>query len=613
MILLTDQRENVGVEPPKPWVPEDLVGLGGFFCAMSKDLENIRHSCAHLLAAAVLQLYPDAKNTIGPAIENGFYYDFEFSKPLSEEDLPKIEAKMEEILKSWEGFERIVVSSQEAKERFKDNPYKLELIDEIDEAGEEITLYESGDFVDLCRGGHSESPKKDIGAFKLLSIAGAYWRGDEKKKMLTRIYGTCFGNKEELEKYLWQLEEAKKRDHRKIGSQMDLWTFSELVGSGLPLFTQKGALVRGLITGFVEELQSKQGIEQVWTPQIAKGELFRISGHYDKYKDDMFLVKSNYSEDEFYLKPMNCPQHTQIYASKPRSYKDLPIRMSDFAMLYRDERPGQLLGLSRTRSFSQDDCHIFCREDQIVEEMNKALMMTKEIMKAYGFTYKYRLSIRDPQHPEKYLGSEETWKKAEALSEQVLKDNNIDYFVGVGEAAFYAPKLDLMATDSIGREWQLSTLQIDFVQPERFNLKYIDENGKEKRPVMLHRAISGSPERLMAILIEHFAGAFPIWLAPVQVVIVPITDRNIEYGKKVEKELKELGIRVEIDERSEKMQAKIRDAQLQKIPYMLIIGDKEQEVSKVAVRTRKGEDMGVVELQEFVKNIVKQIDEKSLV
>ncbi len=578
-----------------------------------EDLNNLRHSCAHLLAAAVKELWPGTHNAIGPSIENGFYQDFDFGKvKISEEDLPKIEKKMQEMVQNWGPFKVKEVTPEQARIDFASNPYKLELIEEFAKEGKTLTENDPGNFLDLCKGGHVEGePKKELKHFKLLSLAGAYWRGSEKNKMLTRIYGTCFPNKEELDKYLWQLEEAKKRDHRKLGTQLGLWTFSDLVGPGLPLFTQKGALVRQQINEFVESLQSKQGIAQVWTPQIAKAELFKISGHYDKYSENMFEVKSHYSKEEFFLKPMNCPQHTQIFASTHRSYRDLPIRMADFAMLYRDEKVGELMGLARTRSFSQDDCHVFCREDQITEEANKALDMTKQIMEAYGFEYRYRLSLRDPQHPEKYIGDEKIWQKAEKLSEQILKDRGVEYFVGIGEAAFYGPKLDLIATDSIGREWQLSTLQIDFFMPDRFGLTYIDEQGKEQKPVMLHRAISGSPERLMAILLEHFNGALPVWLSPTQVQIIPIADRHQEYAQKVLEQLITANIRVEVDNRAEKMQAKIRDAQLQKIPYMIIIGDREEKENKVAVRTREGKDLGAIDLAEFLGKIKQEVESKT--
>jgi len=574
-------------------------------------LEKMRHSCSHVLATAVLELYPQTKFGIGPAIEEGFYYDFDFGKKkISEKDLEKITAKMKQIIKAKHLFKKEEAEIKEANELFKNQPYKLELIDDLAKEGtKKVSFYRSGGFVDLCAGPHVKETS-EIGAFKLLSLAGAYWRGTEKNKMLTRIYGTCFSTQKELDKKLWQLDEAKKRDHRKLGAQLGLWTFSELVGAGLPLYTQKGALLRRLITQFVEDLQSKQGISQVWTPQIAKSELFKISGHYDKYRENMFKVYSNYSEEEFYLKPMNCPQHTQIYASKPRSYRDLPIRMSDFAMLYRDEKPGELSGLARTRSFSQDDCHIFCREDQIIEEMNKALDMTEEIMGAFGLKYRYRLSTRDPEHPEKFTGDLKDWQKAEKLGKKILDDRKMDYFLGIGEAAFYGPKIDLIATDALGREWQLSTLQIDFYMPERFKLAYTDKNGKQQRPVMLHRAIAGSPERLIMILLENYFGALPVWLSPVQVVVIPITDKQLPYAQKITENLKEEDLRVELDGRNETTSAKIRDAEIQKAPYMLIIGEKEVKAKNVSVRARSKGDLGEMKLDKFLKKIKEEIEKK---
>ena len=580
---------------------------------MDKKLENIRHSCSHLMAAAIKELYPKALATIGPVIDNGFYYDFDFEEvKISDSDLPSIEKKMKELLPQWSSFEKIEMTSDEAKKTYKDNPYKLELIKELEEKEEKITFYESGKFLDLCRGGHSENPSKELKHFKLLSVAGAYWRGNEKNKMLTRIYGTCFENKEDLDNYLKQIEEAKKRDHRKIGKELDLFSFSDLVGGGLPLYSPKGALLRGLINGHVEEVQFKQGYKQVWTPQIAKAELFKASGHYDKYKADMFRVTSNYSKEEFYLKPMNCPQHTQIYAAKPRSYKDLPLRYTDFAMLYRDEKPGELSGLARVRSFSQDDCHVFCMESQVDEEADRALTMTKEIMKVYGFKYRYRLSTRDPKHPEKYLGDPKTWDKVEKWAVEIMERNKIEYYDGPGEAAFYAPKMDLMATDSLGREWQLSTLQIDFFLPERFNLTYIDKDGKEKRPVMLHRAILGSAERFLMILIEHFAGNFPTWLSPVQAQILPISEKVNDYSQKVFDKLFKEGIRVELNKDGEPLGAKIRKAQMEKVPYMIIVGEKEEKDNKISIRSRSGKDLGVMDLDKFIRDLGQEINEKKI-
>jgi threonyl-tRNA synthetase len=578
-----------------------------------ESLDNLRHSAAHLLAAAVMKLWPNTKRTIGPAIENGFYFDFDFGEvKITESDLPRIEKAMKEILPTWKNFERHELSPEEAKKEYPKNQYKHELIDEFSSKGETLTFYKSGDYWDLCRGGHVERPDEELGHFKLLSIAGAYWRGDEKNKMLTRIYGTVFPTKAELDQYLNTIEEAKKRDHRKLGRDLDLFTFSDLVGSGLPLYTPKGALIRRLLTDFIETEQQKLGYNQVWTPQIAKGELFKISGHYEKYKDDMFTVHSHYSEEEFFLKPMNCPQHTQIYASKLRSYKDLPLRYSDFAMLYRDEKPGELNGLARVRSFSQDDCHIFCREDQVDEEIDKALTMTKIVMETFNFKYRYRLSTRDPEHPEKYLGDPKQWDKTEKWAVEIMQRNEIEYFDGVGEAAFYAPKMDLMATDALGREWQLSTVQIDYVQPERFGLVYIDSAGKHATPVMIHRAILGSAERVMMILIEHFAGKFPVWLSPVQVKILPITDKNTIYAHSIAQRLEEQGVRIELDDRNETLQAKIRDAQTVHVPFMIILGSKEEEKGTISIRNRDGKTLEITDLDKFGRYIQEKIDKKSL-
>ncbi len=571
------------------------------------DLSKLRHSAAHLLAAAVSDLWPEAKPTIGPAIETGFYYDFDFGgTKISAEDLPKIERKMREILPSWKEFRRIKLTPAAARKEFQNNPYKLELIDELTKKKEAITIYQSGKFRDLCRGGHTPNPPQDLQNFKLTSVAGAYWRGDEKNPMLTRIYGTAFPTKEELAAYLNQLALAEERDHRKLGKELDLFTFSDLVGSGLPLYTPRGALLRRLINEHVEEIQRRYGYQQVWTPQINRGELFKISGHYEKYRENMFRVNSNYSKEELFLKPMNCPQHTQIYASRPRSYRDLPIRMADFAMLYRDEKPGELLGLARVRAFSQDDSHIFCREDQVEDEVDKMLEMTREVMATYGFKYRYRLSTRDPKHPENYLGDPKVWAKVEKWAEKIMRKHRIDHFNAPGEAAFYAPKMDLLATDNLGREWQLSTIQIDYVMPERFGLSYTDRNGQEKTPIMIHRAIIGSPERFLMVLLENFGGAFPVWLSPVQAVIIPISERFERYAQKVYQELESRKIRVELDNRNEKMQAKIRDAQLFKVPYMLIVGEKEEKNSTVAVRLRDGRDLGEKPLAETVDQITKE-------
>jgi threonyl-tRNA synthetase len=577
---------------------------------------KIRHSAEHILTQAMQRLYGPDKfyMAMGPATDDGFYFDFESLNDfkISEEDFPRIEAEMAKIVKENLPITQKIISIDEAKKLFADNPYKIEWLDSITDRGEKISVYWTADqFVDLCAGPHVDFTKQ-VTAFKLLSIAGAYWHGDEKNKMLTRIYGVAFDSKDKLKEYLKNLEEAKKRDHRKLGKELGLFTFSELIGSGLPLYTPKGAFIRLAVNNYVESTQLAQGYTQVWTPQIAKAKLFQISGHYDKYKDSMFRVVSNYSDEEFFLKPMNCPQHTQIYAAQPHSYRDLPLRYTDFAMLYRDEKPGELNGLARVRSFSQDDCHVFCREDQVDEEVDRALIMTKEIMDTFGLKYKYRLSTRDPNQPEKFLGDPKMWDKVEAWAVKIMKRNKIEYFDGPGEAAFYAPKMDLIATDALNREWQLSTVQIDYVMPERFDLEYISQDGTKKRPVMLHRAIIGSPERFLMILLEHFAGAFPVWLSPLQAKIIPITDSQHEYAQQVADTLTKEGIRVEVDQRSEKMQSKIRDAQMQKIPYMLIIGAREVEQHCLAVRQRDEQDLGAMPVDEFIKQIKEQINNKSL-
>ena len=573
-----------------------------------KNLEKIRHSSSHVLAMAVLKLYPKAKLAIGPAIKDGFYYDFDLSEPISEDDLPKIEKEMGKIINDGLDFKQTYLSREKAQNLSKNNPYKLELLQEIE--GDKISFYQTGKFLDLCRGGHVKK-SSDIGAVKLLSIAGAYWRGDEKNPMLTRIYGTAFPTKKELDAHLKMRAEAGKRDHRKLGRELDLFTFSELVGPGLPLYTTKGALIRRLVNEHVENIQRKHGYHQVWTPQVNKAELFKISGHYDKYKENMFKVVSNYSDEEFFLKPMNCPQHTQIYASRSRSYRDLPLRFTDFSMLYRDEKPGELLGLARVRSFSQDDCHVFCREDQVEEEIDVMLKMTKEVMDVYGFKYRYRLSTRDKDHPEKYLGDPKIWDKVEKWAENIIQKHKIEHFDAPGEATFYAPKMDLLATDSLGREWQLSTIQIDYVMPERFGLTYVDQDGEEKIPVMLHRAIIGSPERFLMILIENYAGAFPVWLSPVQAVVIPISEKFNKYATKVFDELASAGVRAELADKDATMQAKIRNAQLQKVPYMLIVGAKEEKAGSVSVRLRDGNDLGAKKLPKVAETIVKITEEKS--
>ncbi len=581
-----------------------------------QKLLKIRHTAEHVLHTAMQKLYPSLKKAMGPATDDGFYFDFELSDKITEADFPAIEKEMARIIKSSAKMVRREIDADEAKKTFADNPYKMEWVDEIAKRGESLSTYQmtlpDGKVIDedLCSGPHLDSVS-EIGAVKLLSVAGAYWHGDEKNKMLTRIYGTAFETQEELDKYVSLIEEAKKRDHRKLGKELDLFSFSDLVGSGFPLYSPKGAFIRRTLNDFVEKMQFDEGYTQVWTPQVAKADLFKTSGHYDKYKDSMFRVVSNFSDEEMFLKPMNCPQHTQIYAAQARSYRDLPLRLTDFAMLYRDEKPGELSGLARTRAFSQDDCHIFCREDQVDAEIDMALQMTKKIMGTFGFKYKYRLSTRDMQHPEKYLGDPKVWDRVEKWAEVIMERNQIEYFQGPGEAAFYAPKMDLIATDALGREWQLSTVQIDFVMPERFGLVYTDQDGSQKHPVMLHRAIIGSAERMMMILLEHFGGAFPLWLSPVQVTILPISEKTIGYSEEVLKKLKEKGIRSELNRDADSLGKKIRNAEASKVPYMLIIGEKEVEAKQVSVRQRGQKDLGAMTIADFVEKVSKEITEKS--
>jgi len=579
-----------------------------------ENIEKIRHSLSHIMAEAVLEFWPKTKLGMGPAIENGFYYDFVLQKPLEEKDLPEIEKKMKELILQKQKFEKKNINKRTAKKLFAVQPYKLELIKEL--PGDTVSTYTSGEFVDLCKGPHIKSTKEiDIKAFKLTKTAGAYWKGSEKNKMLTRIYGLAFETEKELQDYLQMLAEAEKRDHRKLGEKLDLFVFSELVGPGLPLYTFKGAAILREIRNYCNELQNEIGYQEVQTPNMNRAELFKVSGHYDKYKDDMFRVVSHYTKEDYYLKPMNCPQHTQIYASKPRSYKDLPIRIADFAQLYRDEKTGELSGLTRLRGFAQDDGHSFCREDQIKDEFKFVLCAIEEAMKTYGMNYKIRFSLWDPKHPEKYLGDSKTWKRSQQLLEEILVENKVEYFKAVGEAAIYGPKMDLISKDSLGREWQLSTIQLDFIMPQRFGLKYTDSDGKEKTPVMVHRAIIGSPERFFGILIEHYAGAFPVWLSPIQAVVIPISEKHLSYAKEIQKQLKASNVRTEIRDENETLGKKIREAEMQKIPYLLIVGDKEISANAVCIRARgKGgapSGSGQITLDNFIAKIKEEINNKT--
>ncbi|OGL63822.1 threonine--tRNA ligase [Candidatus Uhrbacteria bacterium RIFCSPHIGHO2_01_FULL_47_10] len=546
------------------------------FMLSPEQLEHRRHSLAHLLAAAVMELWPDTKRTIGPAIDDGFYYDFAFSTPITEEDLPKIEAKMKSILPAWDKFDREDVSVDQAKQAFADNPFKLELINQFSGEGQSLTFYKSGAFSDLCRGGHDEGLSHvDPESFKLSKVSGAYWRGDEKNPMLTRIYGLAFETKAELDVHLAMLEEAKKRDHRKLGAELELFTYSALVGSGLPMFTPRGTAMRESLTGFVTALMKPHKYSRVWIPHIAKSDLYKTSGHWDKFADDIFHVTSKKTDDQFVLKPMNCPHHTQIYASKMRSYRDLPLRFAEATTVYRDENTGQLAGLTRVRSITQDDAHVFARPDQVKEEVLKIYDIITKFYAAFGMPLRIRLSVDDPEHPEKYLGGAEVWSKAVASLKELLEELGKTYELGVGEAAFYGPKIDFIATDAIGRDWQLATVQLDFNLPERFELEFHDADGQIKRPVMIHRAILGSVERFMGVLIEHYAGAFPFWLAPAQVRVATVSEAFIPFATTILDQLTDAGIRAELDDSNEKVGKKIREAATMKVPWTIVIGQKE--------------------------------------
>ncbi len=581
------------------------------------DLDAKRHSLAHLLASAVKEMWPEAQLAIGPTIESGFYYDIDFGdRKISDSDLPVIEKRMARLAKQNLKFERTEKSAADglAIAKASDDIYKAELIDDLMTRGEKtVSYYTVGSFNDLCRGGHVEHTGQiKPGSFKLDKLAGAYWRGDEKNKMLTRIYGLAFETKEELATYLANRAEAEKRDHRKLGKELGLFVFSELVGPGLPLYTAKGALIRREIIKYCTELQTAIGYEEVYTPNMNKAELFKVSGHYEKYKEDMFRVVSNYSEEEYFLKPMNCPQHTQIFASQTRSYRDLPLRLADFANLYRDERPGELSGLARLRCFCQDDGHSFCREDQIRGEFISILGAIKQAMLTYGMNYMIRLSLWDPKQPEKYLGDAATWEKSQALLTEILTENKIDFIRAEGEAAIYGPKMDLICRDSLGREWQISTIQLDFIMPQRFGLEYSDKDGQKKTPVMIHRALIGSPERFLGILIEHYAGAFPVWLSPVQAKLLPVAENHIAAARALAVELKAAGIRTEIDEASETVGNKIRKATTEKIPYVLVIGDKEAESANLSVRDRGSANNREISRSDFSAEVSRKIRERSL-
>lgn len=574
-------------------------------------LHNLRHSLAHLLAAAVMELYPDAKRTIGPAIDNGFYFDFEFSSPISDADLKKIEKTMRKILPSWKHFEKSELSGEEAKKEYPDNPYKHELIDEFTKAGQKVTFYKSGKYWDLCKGGHVENMEEVApDSFKLDRVAGAYWRGDEKNKMLTRIYGLAFATKEDLEEYEKQQVEATKRDHKKLGRELDLFVFSELVGSGLPLWTPRGTILRNLLDDFVWELRQKRGYMKVEIPHITKKELYEKSGHWDKFKTELFRITTREGH-EFAMKPMNCPHHIQIFDRKQWSYRELPQRYCNTTTCYRDEQTGELSGLSRVRSFTQDDAHVFCRMDQVKNEFLKVWDIVQEFYSSFGFAMRVRLSIHDPKQRDKYLGDKKKWEDAESTLREIVTSKKVDWFEGLGEAAFYGPKLDFMAKDAIGREWQVATIQLDMNQPERFDLFCINEKGEKERIVMLHAAIMGSIDRFLSILIEHTAGVFPLWLSPVQVKIIPISgEKHMDYAKNIFKTLRDADIRAELDESNEGLGKKIRNAKIEKIPYLIVIGDKEKDSNTLTVEGRNNEKIEGTTVEKLLEKLKEEIKSK---
>jgi len=569
---------------------------------MSEDLETLRHSTAHVMAAAVLDLFPGTVIGIGPATDEGFYYDFGFEDRLLPEQLPKIEARMREIVKAATPFVKEEVPRAEAVALFErlHQPLKVELIEEkVTEPN--ARLYRTGDFVDLCLGPHVPNAGK-LGAFRLLSIAGAYWKGSEKNQQLTRIYGTAFPTEAELEAHLKMLEEAAKRDHRKLGKELDLFVIDEMVGRGLPLLTPKGAAIRHQMEEFILRLERRQGYEHVKTPDIARLELYRVSGHLDRYHDSMY-APSEMEDEEWQLRPMNCPHHIRLFQRKPSSFRDLPVRIAELGTVYRYEKSGEVSGLIRVRAFTINDAHIFCRPDQLNVEFARVIQLILQVYRAFGITdFYFRLSLRD-EVSNKWMGDPAIWQRAEDAAREALRASGHPFVEAPGEAAFYGPKLDMQIKDAIGREFSLSTNQIDFLLPERFGLEYVTSEQTMERPVMLHRAPIGSMERFMAYLIEHYGGAFPVWLAPVQLVFIPIADRHLEAVNKLAERFREKDLRVEVDGKAERMQAKIRNAQLQKVPYMAVVGDKELEAGTLNIRRREGGDQVSLTVDQFLAQL----------
>ncbi|MDW8105052.1 MAG: threonine--tRNA ligase [Armatimonadota bacterium] len=573
------------------------------------DLETLRHSTAHLMAQAVLELYPGTKLAIGPPVEDGFYYDVDPPQPITGDDLPRIEERMREIAQRDLPIERIEMPRIEALKLVRElgQDYKVEIIEEIPEE-ETISFYRQGDFIDLCRGPHVERTSQ-IKHFKLLSIAGAYWRGDARNKMLTRLYGTAWFTEEELQDYLRRMEEAKRRDHRKLGRELGIFLITPEVGSGLPLWLPKGAILRDTLETFLKKEQLKRGYLPVVTPHIGKLDLYKTSGHWYKYQESMFHP-IQVEDEEYMLKPMNCPHHIQIYKSETRSYRDLPLRLAEFGTVYRYEQSGELGGLTRVRGFTVDDSHIFVTPEQLEDEFKNVVELVLYVFERLGLEeYRARVGLRDPKS-DKYVGSDEAWEQAQSAILQAVEHMGIQYTVAEGEAAFYGPKLDFLAKDCLGRMWQLGTVQVDYTLPERFDLEYIGPDGKPHRPVMIHRAPFGSLERLIGILIEHYGGAFPLWLAPVQVIVLPIADRHVPYAQQIRQRLEEEGFRVEVDARNEKTGFKVREAELQKIPYMLVVGDRDMQNGTVSVRKRSAGDQGAMTLDAFVARLKEELGGK---
>jgi threonyl-tRNA synthetase len=588
-----------------------------------EQLAAMRHSLAHVLAQAVLKLYPETKLTIGPPIDTGCYYDFLFAEPISEEAFPAIEKEMKKIIYQGQTFRKDELNVKDAKKFWKSakQPFKVELIEDLEknEDVKMVTNYANigpkGEdaFIDLCRGGHVESTKDiPVDCFKIMTVAGAYWRGDEKREQLTRVYVAAFASKEELDAYLAQMEEAKKRDHRKLGREMDLFTFSELVGPGLPLWTPRGTLMRNLLDNFVWELRKARGYERVTIPHITKKELYEMSGHWAKFKDDLFRIQTR-DGHEFAMKPMNCPHHTQIFAHLQRSYKDMPQRYAETTMVYRDEQTGELHGLSRVRSITQDDAHVFCRRSQVEEEFLRIWDIIDTFYTTTGFSkLNVRLSLHDPEHFEKYLGTPELWAQAENAIRKIAKDRDVQYVEAPGEAAFYGPKVDFIAVDSIGREWQVATIQLDINMPERFDLFCINEQGEHERIVMIHAAIMGAIERFLSIFIEHHAGHFPLWVTPVQAAILPVAHSHEEFSANLGMKLMEKGIRVEYMNSEESLGNRIRRGELARIPYLLVIGDKEIEANSVTVRNIRTKKQVVVTIDEFIASVTNDTAQRKL-